>query len=578
MALDKKKIEQRLCQAVREETPNLLPQILSARNMEKGTVIDMTQALQNQKKKHTVRNWAIAAAAALVLAVGGFAGYQYQFAVDTAVSIDVNPSIELEVNRQEKVLRATPLNDDAQTILDGMKLEGVNLKTAVNAVIGSMVQNGYFTDEINSILLSVDNDDEAKRVALQEELTQGVNESLQQLSVNGTVFAQSLNSSAELKALAEQYGISEGKAYWVQMLTAADSTLSADVLAKLSINDLALLAEARNLKYDYVGTANDTAYIGLEKAKEIAIAKAGGGDVVSIELDVDDGVMVYEGELIYNNVEYDFDINALDGTILKWEEDRNGVNIDTSNVIGEARAKEIILAKAPGAEITKLVLDEDDGILYYEGYARVDGKLYEFEVKADDGVIRKWELDDDSSNNNYTGNSSGNSGNNSNNNNNSTSTPKPTATPKPTTAPSTSISMDEARTLVLKKVPGATITKIELDYDDGRKIYEGEAYKDGYEYEFEINASTGKFIKWEQDWDDDHHDDDHHGSTSGLISAEKAEQAVLNKLPGATIRSLELDEDDGYYCYEGEAYKNGVEYEFVIDAYSGKILEWDQED
>lgn len=573
MALDKKKIEQRLCQAVREETPNLLPQILSARNMEKGTVIDMTQALQNQKKKHTVRNWAIAAAAALVLAVGGFAGYQYQFAVDTAVSIDVNPSIELEVNRQEKVLRATPLNDDAQTILDGMKLEGVNLKTAVNAVIGSMVQNGYFTDEVNSILLSVDNDDEAKRVALQEELTQGVNESLQQLSVNGTVFAQSLNSSAELKALAEQYGISEGKAYWVQMLTAADSTLSADVLAKLSINDLALLAEARNLKYDYVGTANDTAYIGLEKAKEIAIAKAGGGDVVSIELDVEDGVMVYEGEIVYNNVEYDFDINALDGTILKWEEDRNGVNIDTSNVIGEARAKEIILAKAPGAEITKLVLDEDDGILYYEGYARVDGKLYEFEVKADDGVIRKWELDDDSSNNNYTGNSSGNSGNNSNNNNNSTSTPKPTATPKPTTAPSTSISMDEARTLVLKKVPGATITKIELDYDDGRKIYEGEAYKDGYEYEFEINASTGKFIKWEQDWDDDHH-----GSTSGLISAEKAEKAVLNKLPGATIRSMELDEDDGYYCYEGEAYKNGVEYEFVIDAYSGKILEWDQED
>lgn len=562
MALDKKKIEQRLCQAVREETPNLLPQILSARNMEKGTVIDMTQALQNQKKKHTVRNWAIAAAAALVLAVGGFAGYQYQFAVDTAVSIDVNPSIELEVNRQEKVLRATPLNDDAQTILDGMKLEGVNLKTAVNAVIGSMVQNGYFTDEVNSILLSVDNDDEAKRVALQEELTQGVNESLQQLSVNGTVFAQSLNSSAELKALAEQYGISEGKAYWVQMLTAADSTLSADVLAKLSINDLALLAEARNLKYDYVGTANDTAYIGLEKAKEIAIAKAGGGDVVSIELDVEDGVMVYEGEIVYNNVEYDFDINALDGTILKWEEDRNGVNIDTSNVIGEARAKEIILAKAPGAEITKLVLDEDDGILYYEGYARVDGKLYEFEVKADDGVIRKWELEDD-----YSDNNSGNSSSGNSNNNNSTSTPKPT------TAPSTSISMDEARTLVLKKVPGATITKIELDYDDGRKIYEGEAYKDGYEYEFEINASTGKFIKWEQDWDDDHH-----GSTSGLISAEKAEQAVLNKLPGATIRSMELDEDDGYYCYEGEAYKNGVEYEFVIDAYSGKILEWDQED
>lgn len=216
MAYSRKEIENRLSKAVQEQTPDILPQILAARKTERGKVIDMTQALQNQKnnnkKKHTIRNLAIGAAAALVLAIGGFAGYQYQFAVDTAVSIDVNPSIELEVNRQEKVLKANALNEDAKTLLEGMELEGTNLKTAVNAVIGSMVQNGYLTADANSILLTVDNDDEARREALQKELTEGVNNSLEQLSLSGTVFSQSLKGNDELKALAAQYGISEGKA------------------------------------------------------------------------------------------------------------------------------------------------------------------------------------------------------------------------------------------------------------------------------------------------------------------------------------------------------------------------------
>ena len=105
MASNRKELENRLKQAVYEQTPDVLPQILSARKTERGKVIDMTKNFEN-KKKHTVRNWAIGAAAALVLAVGAYTGYQYQFAVDTAVSIDVNPSIQLEVNRSEKVLSA----------------------------------------------------------------------------------------------------------------------------------------------------------------------------------------------------------------------------------------------------------------------------------------------------------------------------------------------------------------------------------------------------------------------------------------------------------------------------------------
>ncbi len=548
MASNRKELENRLKQAVYEQTPDVLPQILSARKTERGKVIDMTKNFEN-KKKHTVRNWAIGAAAALVLAVGAYTGYQYQFAVDTAVSIDVNPSIQLEVNRSEKVLSANALNEDAEVLLEGMELKGTNLKTAVNAVIGSMVQNGYLTDDTNSILLTVDNSDPAKQQALQKELTEGINASLKELSVSGSVFSQSLTATEELEAIAAKYGISQGKAYWIQKLCKADSTLSPDVLAALSINDLALLGEARDLSDDdYIGIADDSAYIGTEKASQIAVEKAGGGEVVKIEMDLDDGVMVYEGDLVKDNVKYEFDIDATTGKILKWETDMDDDDVTppstSDKVIGEDKAKEIVLKKIPGATITEFKLDEDDGRLVYEGEAYLNQTEYDFEINAVDGTVLKWESETKN---------------------------KPAATPKPTTKPASSISLDDAKNIVLKKVPGATITEIKLDYDDGRKVYEGSAYKGSTEYDFEINASTGDIIKWESERMDD--DDNEYPVSSNIVTEAKAREAVLNKLPGATILSIELDEDDGVYVYEGDAKKDGVEYEFVVDAKTGKVLE-----
>ena len=62
------------------------------------------------------------------------------------------------------------------------------------------------------------------------------------------------------------------------------------------------------------------------------------------------------------------------------------------------------------------------------------------------------------------------------------------------------ISSDEAVQSALARVPGATIanvTEFNHDYDRGRLEYEGEIHYNGYEYDFEIDADTGTFIKWE---------------------------------------------------------------------------------
>ena len=62
------------------------------------------------------------------------------------------------------------------------------------------------------------------------------------------------------------------------------------------------------------------------------------------------------------------------------------------------------------------------------------------------------------------------------------------------------ISSDEAVNAALARVPGATVTNItefNRDYNHGRLEYEGEIHYNGYEYDFEIDADTGTFTKWE---------------------------------------------------------------------------------
>ena len=76
--------------------------------------------------------------------------------VAATISLDVNPSIDIKINKKEKVINVTALNEDANSIVGDMDFKGSDLKVTVNALIGSLVRNGYINDLTNSILVSVD--------------------------------------------------------------------------------------------------------------------------------------------------------------------------------------------------------------------------------------------------------------------------------------------------------------------------------------------------------------------------------------------------------------------------------------
>lgn len=131
------------------------------------------------------------------------------------------------------------------------------------------------------------------------------------------------------------------------------------------------------------------------------------------------------------------------------------------------------------------------------------------------------------------------------------------------------LSTSQAKAVVLKEIPKATITSVVLDKDDYIKDYDVKFKTSSYTGSMEINPETGLVLEREFKIAKPKSTD------KNLLSQADIKKILLKKVPNATIIELTLDTDDGRKVYEGEMIKNGVSYEFEIDAYTGTILGWD---
>lgn len=171
----------------------------------------------------------------------------WNFRTDATIYLDVNPSIELEINRKEKVLSAQANNEDGEIVLENMNLKNTELDVAVNAILGSMVKNGYLNEAKSMILLSVDGANQEKTDRIREKLSKDMNSCLTSLLGAGAVFHQDIKADKEMKLLAEEYEISPGKAALLQKITMDYPKLSYDSLARITMNQLPLYLEKQGV-------------------------------------------------------------------------------------------------------------------------------------------------------------------------------------------------------------------------------------------------------------------------------------------------------------------------------------------
>ena len=398
------KMEQRLAAAVEKTAPNDVNGVLSRCEERKGTVIPMTT------KKTANRKWAtlVAACLAVILLCGGGVFYQQAHAVASVVSLDVNPSIELKVSRNEKVLVCTPLNEDAKAILadmsNGADLKGAKLDVAVNAIVGSLVRNGYLDSISSAIMISVEDKDTARAEKLQRELTSAVDGVLQTSEAKAAVLTQTLTQDAAREQQARENNISTGKAALVNRVLTINPSLKFDALAKLSVEELKDLAEA----------GAPAMPIGKDAAAYAAEQYAGSTalDSVTAEVDseLDESPAHYEVELHTAWGEFEYLVDAYTGKVLSGQKDLLATapagdetakpTVPSGGAdIGHAKAKSIALNHAGVSENEAydmdIELDDEDGTLVYEVEFKSGNMEYSYEINAASGAILKHEAEID---------------------------------------------------------------------------------------------------------------------------------------------------------------------------------------
>ena len=398
------KMERQLAAALEKTAPDDMSGVLSRCETRKGTVINMP-TMKTAKRKWTIL---VAACLAVVLLAGGGVLYQQANAVASVVSLDVNPSIELKVNSSEKVLVCTPLNEDAKAILadmsNGADLKGAKLDVAVNAIVGSLVRNGYLDSISSAIMISVEDKDAARAEKLQRELTSTVDGVLQTSEAKAAVLTQTLTQDAAREQQARENSISTGKAALVNRVLALNSALKFEELAAFSVGELKDLIEA----------GAPAMPIGKDKALDIAVKAFGNTTSAQIsysevDSELDEFPAHYEVELHTAWGEFEYLVDAYTGKVLSGRKDlpatapvgdETAKPIAPTGDIGHAKAKSIALNHAGVSENKaydmEIELDDEDGTLVYEVEFKFGGMEYSYEINAATGAILKHEaeLDD----------------------------------------------------------------------------------------------------------------------------------------------------------------------------------------
>ena len=583
-------------------TPDKFPAILGDCKERKDKKMDNITTIKPNKRKHVLRY--IAAAAAFLLIVGcafGLIRNADAKNVYTTVMIDVNPSVQINANKNERVLSVTPLNRDGEVIIGELDFSGSTIDVAVNAVIGSMLKHGYITETRNAILISVMSKDKAEAAELNSKLYTEVNAQLSASAIDASVLSQDMtDSNTESNRLADEYGISCGKAQLIDTIITAGHPYTFEELAHMSISALNGILNGTidtDAPHHNGGSHGESDNVGSEEAA-LAIALEHAGvtlDQLSwyeICLDFDDGIWVYEVEFVVGNTEYEYEINAITGEIIKFEtefeDDPHGAPPVTerptqqpgSNFLSEDEIRAIVFnhagVNANDVREFEIELDDEHGIWVYEVEFKAGNIEYDYVVNAVTGEIIKseTEVDDDPTA--------------------APGTPRPTA--QPTQQPGSEfLSEDEIRAIVFNHA-GVNANdvrefEIELDDEDGIWVYEVDFKAGNIEYDYVVNAVTGAIIRVETEIDDD----PTAAPGTPRPTAQPTQQPGSELLSEDEIRAIvfshagvnandvrefeiELDDEDGIWVYEVEFESGRHEYSYEVNALTGEIIDYEIDD
>ncbi|MEG2786835.1 MAG: PepSY domain-containing protein [Romboutsia sp.] len=136
------------------------------------------------------------------------------------------------------------------------------------------------------------------------------------------------------------------------------------------------------------------------------------------------------------------------------------------------------------------------------------------------------------------------------------------------------LTKEQAKTIILEKVPDGKILEFAYDNEDNSPKYDSKVVKDNMKYEVDVDAETGNIVNFTQEV---LKETNTKKTPDKLISEDKAMDIMLQKVPKATVQTFHLDKEGKSPEYEGELVKADTKYEITVDAKTGDIKEFSHE-
>ena len=337
----------------------------------------------------------VAACVALILVVGGIFYYRGNLMVDSLVDLDVNPGIELLTNQKNRVLEAYATNGDGDKVLSGMDLQNVDLQVALNAIVGSMVQQGYMTKDTKGVLVTVQNKDQKKADNLRKLVVKEMEIALSTEDMNAAVFHQVISTqNNNASAFARKNNISLGKAVFVLNLANKASSLNAKELAKMKISEIAKLVADKNIDIRDIIEYDSDDSLWENIADAIEDINEGDDDyiVATTQQESTQAVQVQPTEtkaVAQTESQTHAQTQPQTQAQTKAQPQQGGrISADKAKAIAFGHAG------VSAGQVRELSVEyDDDGV--YEIDFKVGNTEYDYEIGATDGSIRKADVEQD---------------------------------------------------------------------------------------------------------------------------------------------------------------------------------------
>ena len=254
--------------------------------------------------------------------------------VESVITLDINPSIKLEINKDKQVINMISLNEDGKDIIIN-NYKGKNFEVIIDNITDKLIDKGYAKDEL-IILVGV------KGKILEEEVKKVFDNKLENKDIKYNIIIPEVSESSSL--IAKKYNITDSKASYLEDILEKYIDLKIEDLKDMSIKDIITKTEEIDKSLNNDNQENGNSYGGgygtLEKCNYVsrALTNEEAGKKVASLMGASVGTGKYCDKLAPESVA---DLSA-DGTCVykvtfahRTRSCVYYVGVETGNIIGE---------------------------------------------------------------------------------------------------------------------------------------------------------------------------------------------------------------------------------------------------